>query len=478
MIGIISYGAYVPFYRLRHEEIGRAWGKKGGQGERAVAGWDEDTITMGVEAARDCLQGVENKTVDSLYFATLTPPYSEKQSASIIAAAINLREDVNTIDFAHSRRSGTNALRAALDAVGHGSAKKALVVTADCPIPPPDSAGEFIFGDGGAAFLIGDSGAIATIDGSYTMTDEFLDFWRLPMDRHSQSWEDRFVLDEGYMRIFPKVINGLMKKYNLGPKDFTRVVFDAPDPRSHQAMARGLGFDLKTQIQDPMFQSLGNTGTSFASMLLVAALEKSKPGDKILLANYGDGGDAFVLTVTDQIGKGSEQQRGITGYLGSKIYLESYGKYLRFRDLMEWEIDRRPPPRTSLPVYFRESKQLLRLIGQKCSQCGHEQFPRQRLCMWCQSKMEASGEFENIEFAGKRGILFSYSLDERAPVMDLPNVGCVVDLEGGARYYGLMTDRDVSKIKIGIEMEFTFRRINDAQGVHNYFWKVRPIRVK
>lgn len=478
MIGIASYGAYVPFYRLKHEEIGRAWGKKAGQGEKAVAGWDEDAITIGVEAARDCLKGTDSKAVESLYFATLTPPYCEKQSASIIAAAINLREETHTIDIAHSRRSGTNALRAALDAVGNGSAKKALVVTADCPLPPADSPGEFISGDGGAAFLVSDSGVMANIDGSYTMTSEFLDFWRLPLDRHSQSWEDRFVLDEGYMRIFPKVIHGLMQKYNLGPKDFTRAVFDAPDPRGHQAMARSLGFDFKAQVQDPMFNSLGNTGSSFASMLLVAALEKSKPGDKILFASYGDGGDAFILTVTDEIGKRSEGQRGLSDYLASKIYLESYGKYLRFRDLMEWEVDRRPPPRTSLPVYYRESKQLLRLIGQKCNQCGHEQFPRQRRCIWCQAQMEKLGDYEDIEFAGKKGVLFSYSLDERAPVMDLPNVGCVVDLEGGARYYGLMTDRDIHKIKLGIEMEFTFRRINDAQGVHNYFWKARPIRVK
>jgi hydroxymethylglutaryl-CoA synthase len=478
MVGITSYGAYVPIYRMSHEEIGRAWGKKGGRGERPVAGWDEDAITLGVEAARDCLKGAGGKGIDGLYFATVTPPYSEKQSASIIAAATNLREDINTIDFAHSRRSGTNALRAAMDAVSGGSAKKTLVVTADCPLPAPDSQEEFIFGDAGAAFLIGDSEVIASVDGSYSMTSEFLDFWRLPTDRHSQSWEDRFVKDEGYLRIFPKVIVGLMKKYNMSAKDFTKVIFDAPDPRSHQRMARKLGFDPKTQVQDPMFNSLGNTGSSFASMLLVAALEESKPGDRILFASYGDGGDAFILTVTDQIEKRPENIRGITGYLDSKIYLESYGKYLRFRDLMEWEVDRRPPPRTSLPTYFRESKQLIRLLGQKCNKCGHEQFPRQRRCMWCQAKMETEGEYEDIEFAGKKGLLFSYSMDERAPVMDLPNVGCVVDLEGGARYYGLMTDRDINKIKIGMEMEFTFRRINDAQGVHNYFWKVRPVRGK
>ena len=115
-------------------------------------------------------------------------------------------------------------------------------------------------------------------------------------------------------------------------------------------------------------------------------------------------------------------------------------------------------------------------VGQRCLGCGKEQFPKQRICMWCQKPMQKGDTCEDVQLADQTGTLFTFSMDERAPVPDLPNVLCVVDLEGGARYYGLMTDRKPEEIAIGQKMEFTFRKINDAQGVHNYFWKVRPTR--
>jgi hydroxymethylglutaryl-CoA synthase len=236
-----------------------------------------------------------------------------------------------------------------------------------------------------------------------------------------------------------------------------------------------MGFDYKTQVQDPLYETVGNTGAASALMILVAGLEQAKAGERILLANYSDGADVFILRVTDQIEK-VRNRRGIKVHLNSKMMLPSYGKYLHFRDLLEWEVDRRPIPRTSLTHYARESKQLFGLVGQKCVTCGKEQFPRQRICMWCQARMEKPAEYQDVLLANQRGKLFTFSMDERAPVPDLPNVLCVVDLEGGARYYGLMTDRDPKRIEIGQEMEFTFRKINDAQGVHNYFWKVRPVR--
>jgi len=475
MAGIRSFGAYIPLYRISREEVGKAWGKRGGSGEKAVAGGDEDAITMAVEAAFDSLRGVEHQEVDGLYFASTTPPYARKQSASIIAAALNLRKNIATIDFGHSLRGGTSALKVALDAVRSGSARNVLVVASDTPLPPPDSPRELEYGDGAAALVVGNDDVAVEIEEFFSITSEFLDTWRLPCDRHDQEWEDRFIRDEGYLRILPEAVAGLLKQCNVKPADFTRAVYNGVDGRSHQSVARKLGFDYKSQVQDPLYTSVGNTAAASALMMLVAALEAAKPGQKILFANYGDGADAAVLRVTDEMEK-TKRGRGIQGNLQSKMMLVPYGKYLHFRDLMEWEIDRRPAARTSLPHYFRENKQLFGLVGQRCKSCGHEQFPRQRVCMWCQSRMETEAAYEDVPLANQKGVLFTFSMDERAPVADLPNVLCVVDLEGGGRYYGLMTDRDPGKIKLGQAMEFTFRKINDAQGVHNYFWKVRPVR--
>jgi len=471
MVGIASYGAYIPIYRLSREAIGAVWVKSLGGGERAVANADEDSLTMGVEAALDCLNGMDRQQVDGLYFATTSPPYIEKQSASIIRAAADLREDIFTTDIAHSLRGATSALRAAVDAVQAGSAKRVMVVASECRIPPPNSEFEPIFGDGAAALLIGDSDIAVSIEGSYHLSSEFIDIWRKPEDTYMQTWEDRFIREEGYLKILPQAVFGLMKKYNLTQKEITKAAFYGPDARTHAAMARAMGFDVRTQAQDPMFDSLGNTGTAFAPMILVAALEEAKPGDRILYAAYGDGADAYILRVNKQIEK-VKGRRGIKRHLASKLMLPGYGKYVEIRQLMEWEEGRRPSRRSSLPVIWRERQHLFALYGQKCQQCGNIQFPRQRICMYCQTK----DNFELVRLSDKRGTLFTFSMDERAMEVVLPKVFSVVDLEEGGRFYSVMTDRDIEKIEVGMPVELTFRKQLEGSGLHNYFWRVRPIR--
>ena len=168
-----------------------------------------------------------------------------------------------------------------------------------------------------------------------------------------------------------------------------------------------------------------------------------------------------------------KDKRGIEKHLASKMPLSSYGKYLRFRDLMEWEKTPTPPPESSDNVFYREEKALIRGYGYKCKTCGHIQFPPQRICMWCQAK----DQFDPIRIVDKKGKVFTYSLDERAVfALDLPNVIVIVDLEGGGRIYNQATDRDPKKMAIGLEMEFTFRKFHEGGGFKNYSWKLRPVR--
>ncbi len=472
MAGIVSYGAYVPIYRLDRGEIARVW-EGSGSGERAVANFDEDSLTMGVEAAIDCLGDIDRNLIDGLYFASTTPPYREKQAASILAAALDLRPEVFTADFTDSLRAGTSAFRAALDAVKAGSAQRVLVVMADCRLPAPNSEFELVFGDGAAAFLIGDADIILDIVDSYSFTSEFIDVWRREQDKYHRTWEDRFVMEEGYQKLMPRGMAGLMKKSGLAPEDITRAVLYAPDARRHTQVAKSLGFDVKTQLQDGMFNTVGNTGAAFASMMLVAALEEAQPGDKLLFASYGDGCDAYIFSVTAALEKLGDR-RGIKRHLASKMALSSYGKYIRFRDMMEWEAERRPPEYSSLPQYWRDRKQIMALVGQKCRQCGQVQidFPAPRICGWCQAR----DNFEPVRLSGKKGTLFTFSMDERARVLDLPSVMCVVDLEGGGRLFTQMTDRDPHQIKVDSPVELTFRNLHDGMGLHNYFWKARPVR--
>ena len=301
MAGITAYGAYIPTYRLSRDEIGRAWGGGSRGGEKAVANWDEDSLTMGVEAAIDCLNDIDRQLIDGLYFASTTPPYREKQSASILASGADLREELITADFTDSLRAGASAVRAALDAINAGSANRVLVVASDCRLPAPSSEFEPIFGDGAAALLLGDAEVAVSVEGSYGLTSEFIDVWRREHDTYSRTWEDRFALTYGYHQTTKRAVEGLLQKYNLKPADFSKAVLYGPDARSHTALARALGFDPKTQVQDPLLNTVGNTGAASAMMMLVAALEEAKPGDRILWASYGDGADAFILKVDDKI---------------------------------------------------------------------------------------------------------------------------------------------------------------------------------
>lgn len=471
MVSIRSCGAYIPYHRLSREEIGRAWEAGPLRGEKAVANFDEDSITMAVEAGLDCLKGMERDSIDALYFASTTAPYKEKQSAALIAAALDLRRNTFTTDFANSLRAGTNAIRAAVDAVKAGSARNVMVVAADCRLGTPGSEFEQVLGDGAAALIISDTGG-TVIEGSYTHTDEIIDLWRAEGQNFVKSWEDRFVITQGYTANVQEAVRDALKQFTATTQDYTKVILYASEGRRYQEMTRSLKLDPKSQLQDPMFDSVGNTGSAFALMMLVGALEEAKAGDKLLLINYGDGCDLFSFQVKDKIPE-KKDRRGIKGYLNSKRLITNYEKYIRLRRLMEVEIGRRRPPAvSSAAVLHRDRKMVLSLHASKCKSCSRLFFPPQRVCLYCQAKDQC----EEVRLAEMRGKLYTFCKDHLAQSIDPPVITSIVNLDGGVRFYGQMTDRDPDKIEVDMPMELTFRKMQEAEGFNSYFWKCRPIR--
>ncbi len=474
MIGIVSYGAYIPFYRLSRAEIARAWGGAAESGEKAVAGYDEDAITMAVDAAIDCLGDIDRNKIDALYFASTSAPYVEKQSAALIACALDLRRDALTIDFAHSLRSGTIALALARDAISSGSADNILVIASDCRMGIPLSALEAVTGDGAAAFLIGKEDVAAELSGSYAVNDEFTGMWRKQNDTFVRSWEDRFVTSAGYEPVLQEAVQGLLDKYQLGPADFARAAFYAPTSRAYSAMAKTLKLDVKAQVTQPVYSTVGNTGAALALMTLARTLEEAKTGDKLLLANYGDGADAFVLQVTDRIEE-IRGKRAITGHLKSKMPLANYEKYLAFRQIIPTELPARPPNQSSAALMSRpiERNRLLRFMGARCRHCQTIVYPPSQVCVKC----GARDKIDYVRLSDKKGRIFTFSADHLAGILDPPMVLTTVDFDGGGRAELLMTDRDPEKVKIGMPVELTFRRFHDAGGFYNYYWKARPPRM-
>jgi len=465
MVGIVSYGAYIPLYRLNLGEIGR------GRGEKAVANFDEDSITMGVAAAKDCLRGHGSEGVDGLYFATTTAPYVEKQAATIVAAAADLPQQIVTADLTDSPKAGTTAFRMAADAVAAGSANQVMVVASDLRKASPGSGFETTYGDGAAALLLGNENVIATVEGSYSVATEISDQWRNYGDTFAKMGEDRFVLSQGYQKGTREAIQGLMAKLSLKPQDFAKVAMYGPDARSHGDLAKSLDFDPKTQVEDPLFGKVGCTGTAHALMLLVSALEKARPGDRILLAGYGQGADAISLVVTEEIGKLPER-RGVKKHLESKRAVD-YQTYLNWRDILPRSpAGVRPVKTPSTTALWREQEEVLRFHGVRCLNCGEIQYPKQRVCSFCHTK----DKFESVPLADKKAEIFTYSMDYIAGTKDVPMVVTVVNFEGGGRALLQMTDRVIEDVKIGMTLELSFRKLREVSGIHNYFWKTIPVR--
>lgn len=474
MTGIRSFGAYVPIYRLSRDLVAKAWGRSSLGGERSVANHDEDTATMAVEAAMDCLKGVERAQTDALFFASTTSPYGEKQVASLVATVVDLADEVLTVDLAGSLRSATSALILASRMVESGGARNVLVTAADSRLSYPRSDMEQAFGDGAGAVLVGRDGVIAELEDVYVLTNEMMDVWRLPEDPLVRSWESRWVLSEGYGALMERAVRGLLQKASLRPEDIQRAVLPAPDSRSHRRLCRRLGFQ-EGQIQDPLLGQVGFCGCAHPLMMLSAALETGEPGQRILLASYGDGAEALLLRITHEIGD-LPKRRGLRGYLDSKLLLPSYERYLSYRGLLETVPGEPFRLLPSATAYWRDRDPILRCYGSRCRQCGTLTYPLQRVCYQCRSK----DDFDKIRLSDQKGKVYTFSLDNLAGRSDDPVVvQTVVELEpDGSRFYGMMTDCVPSEVRVGMPVELTFRRIHEGAGFHNYFWKCRPVRVE
>ncbi|MBW1709733.1 MAG: 3-hydroxy-3-methylglutaryl CoA synthase [Deltaproteobacteria bacterium] len=471
-IGIGLCGSYIPIYRLDRKTVAEIWGRGSIGGERSVANNDEDSATMAVEASANCLKGSARDEIEGLYFATTSPVYQEKLNATLVATALDLKREITTLDFGNSLRAGTGALKAAFDSVKSGSMKNVLVAAADCRVGYPRSDQEQAFGDGAAAVVVSQENILATFEGSYSISNEMYDVWRNPEDTYVRTWESRFILGEGYTNHMVEVVKGILKKYNLEPKDITKAVMPAPNARTYKGLIQKLGFDAETQAQDPLLSSVGHCGAAHSLLMLVSALEDSAPGDTLLLANYADGADAMLFKVTDEIKK-EKRYRRLKDYLDQTMMLTSYARFLSYKGLVEavpGEPFRLIPSAT---VTWRDRNSVIRCHGSKCLECGTLSFPIQRICPNCDSK----DNFEETAISDFEGSVFTFTLDNLAGRSDDPVVvQTIADMgEEKVRFYGMMTDCVPSEVKIGMPVGFTFRKIYDGSGMHNYFWKLRPL---
>lgn len=482
MIGITSFGGYIPRLRLQRKAVymANAWIAPGligkASGERSIANWDEDSVTMAVEAARDCINGFDKERIDAHFMASLSFPFSDRQNAGIVARALNLKEELEAADFTSSMRSGIAALASGLNSVQAGAARNALVTASDRRITKMAYTHELQAGDGAAALMLGTNDVIAEFKGAHSVTNDFVDHFRGQNEQFDYSWEERWIRDEGYSKIVPKAISGLLENAGLDAKDVDAFILPCPfGEKTVQKIAASVGIAPEKTVGN-LHKVCGDTGTAHPLVMLISALEKASSGDKIVVASFGNGCSAMLFEVTDNISKLSERQ-GVEGSLKDRKEDQNYMKFLAHRGLLQQDLGMRAEAdwKTSLTALYRHQGQILSLIGGKCTKCGTIQFPKSDICV--NPECNASHSQEDHEFADKEGAIMSYTGDMLTFTADPPAHYGVINFAGGGRGMFDFTDYENGKIEVGqpIRMVFRIKVIDQYRNFTQYYWKAKPI---
>jgi len=462
--GIVSAAGYVPHRRLQRSEVAAFFGAGGGRGTRSVSSYDEDTTTMGVEAARLALRSTDARPA-ALWFATADPAYLEKTNATAIHAALRLDAGVAALDTGGAVRSGAGSLLAALR-----SRDAVLVVASDLRIGLPTGADESAQGDGAAAILVGDEGhgpLIAEHLASASRTAEFIDRWRAPGDPRPRQWEERFG-ETRYQPLAAEAWKAALGAAELGADQVDVAIVTGPHTRAVKGVAAQLG---AKRVADDLAASVGQTGTAHPALLLGHALEQASPGQVLALVSLADGADVAIFRTTDALA-GYRPARPVARQLATAADLP-YGKYLAWRQLVALEPPRRPEPdRISAAAAGRSEAWKYAFVGSRDRATGAVHLPPARVSR----EGDAVDDMEPAPMADAVGTIAAFTIDRIAYSPSPPIVFAVVDFAGGGRLPVELTDVDAAALAIGQPVEMTFRRLFTADGVHNYFWKARPVR--
>lgn len=336
-VGIVGYGAYIPRYRLPASEVSRVW--KGGTGgtpikEKAVAGLDEDVITMSIEAARNALARarIEPGLIRAVWVGSESHPYSVKPTSTVVAEAIGATPHTLAADWEFACKAGTEAVQAAIGFVGSSMADYALAIGMDTAQGRPGDALEYTAGAGGAAYILGpEQESLALIEGSYSFATDTPDFWRRADEKYPEHGE-RFTGEPAYFRHITSAAQALMEALGTVPEDYRYAVFHQPNTKFPQRVAGTLGFSIDQIEIGLLVPRIGNVYAGSALVGLTAVLDAAQPGDRILLVSYGSGAgsDAISLKTSDRLGQRRDAAPSTEDYITRRTEID-YATYSRYR---------------------------------------------------------------------------------------------------------------------------------------------------
>ena len=400
-------------------------------------------------------------------------PFSDRQNAGIIAGALSLGEAISSFDISSSQRAGTSALLAALDGVASGRVNAPLIVAGEKRKARAASSQELAYGDAAAAFTLGKDKVIAKFLGSHSVTLDFVDHFRGGDEDYDYGWEERWIRDEGYSKIVPAAIKALLEKTGANGADIAHLILPCPFAKLDQTLARQSGID-PAKVRDNLASAVGDTGAAHSLLMLAHVLESAKPGDKILIAQFGQGCDTLLFEVTPEIA--SIKRAGVSGSLARRKEETNYNKYLGFNGLIELEKGMRAEvdKRTALTVLYRKNDMITGLVGGKCRVCGTGQYPRTRICV--NPNCKAVDSQDPYSFADQQGTILSWSADFLTYSMSPPNHYGMITFADGGRFMADITDVEQGQIDSGTKVKMVFRMKDrdEKRGFIRYFWKAVP----
>ncbi len=474
MKGIVSYGAYIPRLRLQREAVvnSNKWFDPGlaanRHGERAMCNFDEDALTMGVEAARDCLTGMSERVPAQLYLASTSLPYGSRLNASILAQALNLPETLIGMDVTSSVRSGTSALITALTSADPSDA---LIVASDHRKAKVASTHELSNGDAAAAVLVGSENVIAQVLATHSLVIDMVDHYRSAQDAFNTYWEERWIREEGYYKQIPHAVKTALEQAGVDAAQVTRLCIPLAAKGIAHKLSAQIGIDASCS-QDTRALEIGNAAAAFPVLMLADALEQAAADEVIVVVAFGQGVDVLVLRTTDELAK-LPQRQGVTGWLARGRKESNYLKFLAFNDLLPLEKGMRAEADklTPLSVEYRHRHAVHGFMGGECEHCRTLQWPKTDICV--QPGCGAMGSQVEVPFADQPARLMSFTADRLAYSLSPPSCYGMVEFTQGGRLMMDLTDVDAADLAVGLSLRMTFRiKAIDAQrGYTRYFWK-------
>jgi 3-hydroxy-3-methylglutaryl CoA synthase len=477
MTGILAVGSYLPVRRLQRSSISAAIGWYNpavagvARGEKAIANWDEDSLTMAVEAARDCL--VQPGSVPSrLWLASTTHRFSDRQNACVVKEALAYPDEVSTMDLAGSQRAGTSMLLGALES----TVRSTLCVASDLRRTAPASELEMSYGDGAVAVLVGNERPIARFLGGRSHSVDLVDHYRQHADDFDVSWEARWTRDEGVGKVVAQTLKAALADLSLPADRVARVILPASIAGGASNLARSVGI-ASAVFADPLGSEVGDLGVSHSLFGLAHELEAASPGDILLLVGFGQGSDVLIFEVTDDIV--ARRPSAVSRARAHREADTNYIRYLAARNNVELVTGLRAERRVnqSLSAMYRHRKSVVGLVGGRDEETGRIYFPKSILGF--SGQPAASGQID-YPLAPRPARIVSFTADRLAYCPDPPLYYGTIRFEGGGQMVADFTDVGSAGVAIDQVMRMMFRiKARNRKGdLPMYSWKAAPARVR